>query len=105
LKKEGDIDRELKKIIKDYGEYDIYSRHNRLNLKLAAIGAFLLVVAVFSGFYLLSSSKSPERSSPPAAAEPVLGTSDEHTSGMRELKQPAKASETKTHSKSPIVNK
>ncbi|HUC99914.1 MAG TPA: hypothetical protein VMR88_15605, partial [Candidatus Polarisedimenticolaceae bacterium] len=25
LKREGDIDRELKKIIKDYGEYDIYS--------------------------------------------------------------------------------
>ena len=106
LKKEGDIDRELKKIIKDYGEYDIYSRrHNRINLKFAAIGAFLLVVAVFSGFYLLSSSKSQERSSPPAAAEPVSGTSDEHTSAMRELKQPTKASETKTPSKSPIVKK
>ena len=91
LKKEGDIDRELKKIIKDYGEYDIYSRHNRINLKFAAIGVFLLVVAVFSGFYLLSSSKSQEQSSPPAAAEPVSGTSDEHTSGMPELKQPAKA--------------
>jgi hypothetical protein len=105
LKKEGDIDRELKKIIKDYGEYDIYSRHNRINIKFAAIGAFLLVVAVFSGFYLLSSSKSQERASPAAAAEPVPGTTDEHTSGMRELKQPAKTSETKNYSKSPIVKK
>ncbi|HUC97898.1 MAG TPA: hypothetical protein VMR88_05425, partial [Candidatus Polarisedimenticolaceae bacterium] len=105
LKKEGDIDRELKKIIKDYGEYDIYSRHNRINIKFAAIGAFLLVVAVISGFYLLSSSKSEERLSPPVAAEPVLGTSDEHTSGMGELKQPAKPSETKNHTKSPLVKK
>jgi hypothetical protein len=106
LKKEGDIDRELKKIIKDYGEYDIYSRHNRINLKFAAIGAFLLLGAVFSGFYFLSSSRSPERSSSSAATEPVSKTSDEHASGIRELKQPAKASETKTpQSKSPIVKK
>ena len=106
LKKEGDIDRELKKIIKDYGEYDIYSRHNRINLKFAAIGAFLLLGAVFSGFYFLSSSRSPERSSPSAATEPVSKTSDEHASGIDDLKHPAKASETKTpQSKSPIVKK
>jgi len=105
LKREGDIDRELKKIIKDYGEYDIYSGHSRINVKYAAMGAFLLVVAVFFGFYLLSSSKSQERSSPPPAAEPVSRTSDEITSGMRELKQAGKASETKTYSKSPILKK
>ena len=106
LKKEGDIDRELKKIIKDYGEYDIYSRHNRINLKFAALGAFLLLGAVFSGFYFLSSSKSPERLSPSTATEAVSRTSDEHTSGIGELKPPAKASETKTpQSKSPIVKK
>ena len=106
LKKEGDIDRELKKIIKDYGEYDIYSRHDRINLKFAAIGAFLLLGAVFSGFYFLSSSRSPERSSPSAATEPVSKTSDEHASGIGELKQPAKTSETKTpQSKSPILKK
>jgi hypothetical protein len=105
LKKEGDIDRELKKIIKDYGEYDIYSHNNRINLKFAGVGAFLLIVAVLSGFYLLSSSKSQEPSNPPAAAESVSRTSDENTSGMRELKQAAKASETKTNSKSPIVKK
>src|SRR5688572_4352322 len=105
LKKEGDIDRELKKIIKDYGEYDIYSHKNRINLKFAGVGAFLLLVAVLSGFYFLSSSKSQEPSSPPAAAESVSRTSDKNTSGMRELKQAAKASETKTNSKSPIVKK
>jgi hypothetical protein len=105
LKKEGDIDRELKKIIKDYGEYDIYSHKNRINLKFAGVGAFLLLVAVLSGFYFLSSSKSQEPSSPPAAAESVSRTSDENTSGMRELKQAAKASETKTNTKSPNVKK
>jgi len=105
LKKEGDIDRELKKIIKDYGEYDIYSHKNRINLKFAGVGAFLLLVAVLSGFYFLSSSKSQEPSSPPAAAESVSRTSDENTSGMRELKQAAKAGETKTNSKSPNVKK
>jgi len=105
LKKEGDIDRELKKIIKDYGEYDIYSHKNQINLKFAGVGAFLLLVAVLSGFYFLSSSKSQEPSSPPAAAESVSTTSDENTSGMRELKQAAKTSETKTNSKSPNVKK
>jgi hypothetical protein len=105
LKKEGDIDRELKKIIKDYGEYDIYSHNNRINLKFAGVGAFLLLVAVLSGFYLLSSSKSHEPSSPPAAAESVSRTWDENTSEMREPKQATKASETKTNSKSPNVKK
>ena len=105
LKKEGDIDRELKKIIKDYGEYDIYSHNNRINLKFAGVGAFLLIVTVLSGFYLLSSSKSQEPSNPPAAAESVSRTSDENTSGMRELNQAEKASETKPNSKSPIVKK
>jgi hypothetical protein len=104
LKKEGDIDRELKKIIKDYGEYDIYSRQNRINLKFAAIGAFLLLVALSSGFYLLSSSKSQEAPSSPAAAEPVP-TTGESTSATHELKRPAKANEAKTPNTSPTIKK
>jgi hypothetical protein len=105
LKKEGDIDRELKKIIKDYGEYDIYSRQNPINLKFAAIGAFLLLTAVFSGFYFLSSSKSQEASSPPAAADPGSTTWDGNNSEIGELKRPAKATEEKTLNKSPLVKK
>ena len=105
LKKEGDIDRELKKIIKDYGEYDIYSRQNPINLKFAAIGAFLLLTAVFSGFYFLSSSKSQEASSPSAAAEPGSTTWDGNNSEIGELKRPAKATEEKTLNKSPHVKK
>jgi hypothetical protein len=105
LKKEGDINRELKKIIKDYGEYDIYSRQNRINLKFAAIGAFLLLVAISSGFYLLSSSTSREAPSSPTAAEPVPTTGDENTSATRELKRSAKANEAKTPNTSPPIKK
>jgi hypothetical protein len=104
LKKEGDIDRELKKIIKDYGEYDIYSRQNPINLKFAAIGAFLLVTAVFFGFYFLSSSKSQEASSPPAAVESGSTTWDENRSVIGEPKRPATSNE-KTLNKSPLVKK
>ena len=105
LKKEGDIDRELKKIIKDYGQYDIYSRQNRTNVKYAAIGGFLLLVALSSGFYFFSSSKSQEASSAPASAEPVSAISDESTSGSRDLKRPMKANDGKTLNKSPTLKK
>ena len=105
LKKEGDIDRELKKIIKDYGEYDIYSSQNPINLKFAAIGAFLLLTAVLSGFYFLSSSKSQEASSPPTTAESGSTTWDENKSIIGDQKRPAKANEEKTLNKSPLVKK
>jgi len=70
LKKEGEIDRQLKKIIKDYGEYDIYSRQSPINLKFGVIGAFLLLGAVFSGFYFLS-SPTIESSNHPAIIQPT----------------------------------
>jgi len=105
LKKEGDIDRELKKIIKDYGQYDIYSQQNRTNVKYAAIGVFLLLVALSSGFYFFSSSKSQEAPSVPAAAEPVSAISDESTSGIRDLKRPSKGNDGKTPDKPPTLKK
>ncbi|MEX0804206.1 MAG: hypothetical protein WD688_12955 [Candidatus Binatia bacterium] len=71
LKKEGEIDRQLKKIIKDYGEYDIYSRQSPINLKFGVIGAFLLLGAVFSGFYFLSSPTAIESSNHPAIIQPT----------------------------------
>ena len=87
LKKEGDINRQLKKIIKDYGEYDIYSRQSPINLKFALIGAFLLLGAVFSGFYLLSSSKSQETSSLPASAQPASTIPNNDTAENSESKR------------------
>jgi hypothetical protein len=58
-RKDGELDRKLKKLIKDYGEYDLYSRQTPLKLKTAVIAAFLLLSLVFSGFYFFSSPKSP----------------------------------------------
>jgi hypothetical protein len=54
IKKEGDLDRQLKKIIKDYGEYDLYSRQSPVNLKTGVVAAFLLLALILSGFYYFS---------------------------------------------------
>ena len=88
-RREGEIDRELKKIIKDYGEYDIYSRQNPITLKLGVIGAFFLLAAVFSGFYFFSSATS---SNPPSVTEPASitsitekGSHNQDNSGGREV--------------------
>jgi hypothetical protein len=56
--KDGELDRKLKKLIKDYGEYDLYSRQSPLNLKTGVFVAFVLLILAFSGFYFLSSPKS-----------------------------------------------
>jgi hypothetical protein len=58
LTKQGEIDRQLKSIIKDYGEYDLYQRHSPLNLKVAGVLAFALLALVLGGFYFLKSPAS-----------------------------------------------
>jgi hypothetical protein len=57
-RKDGELDRKLKKLIKDYGEYDLYPRQTPLKLKTGVIAAFLVLSLVFSGFYFFSSPKS-----------------------------------------------
>src|SRR5262245_11560319 len=37
VNRHGELDRQLKNIIKDYGEYDLYPRHNTMNVKIASI--------------------------------------------------------------------
>jgi hypothetical protein len=54
IKREGDLDRQLKKLIKDYGEYDLYSRQSPVNLKTGVVAAFLLLALILSGFYYFS---------------------------------------------------
>ena len=61
LTKQGEIDRQLKNIIKDYGEYDLYKRQSPLNLKVAGIVAFALLGLALCGFYFF---KSPVPSAP-----------------------------------------
>ena len=68
-RKDGDLDRKLKKLIKDYGEYDLYSRQTPLKLKTGVAAAFLVLTLIFSGFYFFSSSKSPVPTSASSAPQ------------------------------------
>jgi hypothetical protein len=73
VKNRGEIDRQLKSLIKDYGEYDLYphAKPSHFN-KTAAIVAFVVLGLVLGGFYLL---KSPPPTAPVAsesrAPEPI----------------------------------
>jgi len=66
-KKNGDLDRQLKKIIKDYGEYDLYSDKQTTNLKKAGILAFVFLGLVFGGIYFFTAPPSTARTAPTAA--------------------------------------
>jgi len=68
VRKHGDLDRQLKKIIKDYGEYDIYSDKQNNNLKKAGIVAFVVLGLVFGGIYFFKA--------PPSTAKPAPAASD-----------------------------
>jgi hypothetical protein len=63
ISKHGELDRQLKSIIKDYGEYDLYSHRSSMNFKTAAIGAFAVLALVLGGFYFFKVPSAP----PPAA--------------------------------------
>src|SRR5437667_6146079 len=67
VKKEGELDRQLKKLIKDYGEYDLYPQQSPVKLKNGVIAAVLLLALVLSGFYFFSAPKAPPRN---ASANP-----------------------------------
>ena len=56
LKKQGEIDRQLKRIVKDYGEYDLYSPRKSLSLKMAAIAAFAMLGLALGSFYFFKAS-------------------------------------------------
>ena len=64
-KKHGELDRQLKSIIKDYGEYDLYSDQTSTNLKRAALAAFAALVFVLGVFYFFKTPSSPKK---PAAS-------------------------------------
>jgi len=61
--KHGELDRQLKSIIKDYGENDLYPRRNSLNVKIAGIVAFALLGLVLGGFYFFK-TPTPMTSAP-----------------------------------------
>jgi len=63
LTKHGELDRQLKSIIKDYGENDLYPRRNTLNVKIVGIVAFVLLGLVLVGFYFFK-TPAPMTSAP-----------------------------------------
>jgi hypothetical protein len=65
--KRDEIDRQLKNIIKDYGEYDLYQRHSSLNLKVVGILTFAFLLLVLGGLYFFRSS-APVVSVPASSA-------------------------------------
>ncbi len=80
--KRGEIDRQLKSIIKDYGEYDLYSPPSTINFKLAAIGAFAVLALALGGLYffkvpsvtrpaVVSTIEQPDGAKSPAANQPA----------------------------------
>ena len=65
-KNQGDLDRNLKKLLKDYGQVDIYSRQSPLKTKIRAVAAFVVLGAVLSGIYYFSVPKPGAALNPPA---------------------------------------
>ena len=63
LQKAGELDRQLKKIIKDYGEYDLYSKPKPVNLKIGGIIVFVVLGLMLGGLYLFK-TPAPVSSSP-----------------------------------------
>ena len=73
VKSQGEIDRQLKSIIKDYGEVDLYSHQKTLNVKTAVIAAVVGLAVVIGGFYLFKAPSAPT----PVAVEAI--TPDENS--------------------------
>ncbi len=67
VKKSGDLDRQLKKLIKDYGEYDIYADKPTANIKKAGILAFVVLALVFGVIYFFKAPPYTAKTAPAAA--------------------------------------
>jgi hypothetical protein len=58
-KSRGEIDRQLKSIIKDYGEVDLYSHRKTTNMKAVTMAAAAALVLLLSAFYFFKSPSTP----------------------------------------------
>jgi len=80
----GELDRKLKKLIKDYGEVDLYSQRSWIKTKLRAIGAFGVLGVVLSGIYFFSAPKANlALKSPPAPLEEIQSSASESSGGTK----------------------
>ena len=73
-KSRGEIDRQLKNIIKDYGEYDLYSHQKSISnkTKTVVIAAVAALAMVLGGLYFFRTPSSPA----PAAIETLVPSGD-----------------------------
>ena len=60
-RKDGDLDRQLKRIVKDYGEYDLYSNQSSGKFKTAVIAVFVFLALVLGGLYFFKAPASNNR--------------------------------------------
>jgi len=72
VQKSGDLDRQLKKIIKDYGEYDIYERKSVISFKSGGIIAFAVLGVVLAVLYLFKAPASVPAPQTGAATQPQV---------------------------------
>jgi hypothetical protein len=93
-RRDGDLDRKLKKLIKDYGEYDLYSRQTPLKLKTGVVLAFIVLTLIFSGFYFFSWPKLPIPGNSPSVVAP--GASSETAPRQTTVNTESRNSETTT---------
>jgi hypothetical protein len=82
-KARGEIDRQLKNIIKDYGAVDLYSHRQSLNTRTTAIAAAAVLALLLGGIYFFKASSS----NPPA---PVEAGVSEPTATDAKSKNPAR---------------
>lgn len=80
VKKNGDLDRQLKKLIKDYGEYDIYADKPTTNIKKAGILAFVILGLVFGVIYFFKAPPYTGKTAPAAANSTPSATRDDQKS-------------------------
>jgi hypothetical protein len=57
-REEGELDRKLKKLIKDYGEYDLYSDHTSKKYRAGAVAAFTILGIILAGIYFFSPAQN-----------------------------------------------
>lgn len=72
VQKSGDLDRQLKKIIKDYGEYDIYERKSVVNFKTGGIVAFAVLGLVLAVLYLFKTPAAVSTPQTGSVAQPQV---------------------------------
>ncbi|MGH7826166.1 MAG: hypothetical protein ACREQ7_13455, partial [Candidatus Binatia bacterium] len=84
-RKDGDLDRKLKKLIKDYGEYDLYSDQTSKKYRAGVIAALVIIGVVFGGIYFFFPSRNeavinPSSSSPGIQSDRGPESASDHTS-------------------------